>query len=261
MKPVISLVINTFDRPDALAKVLEGVSLQSRRPDEVLVADDGSGEETWKLVESWTRRMVAPTQHVWQEHERFRRTVILNQAIRRSRGNYLIFLDGDCVPHRDFVGDHERLAEPGFWVQGRRCFVKEPFVSEFPAGGVPVWWWSMRGRLSGVLKGIRLPVPIVKRSCELKGILGCNMAFWRDDLEAVNGYDETYIGWGGEDSDLGARLYHLGRPRKLVHGHAVIYHLNHPPLPRDRFRDNSARLAETVKLKKTRCERGLRQDQ
>jgi glycosyltransferase involved in cell wall biosynthesis len=255
----LSLIINTHDQPAALGKVLRGVNLQTRLPDEVLIADDGSEEPTRRLIEEWRRKAKTPVQHVWHAHEGFRRTVILNKAINAAHNDYLVFLDGDCVPHRDFVGDHLRLAEKGFWVQGRRCFVKKPFVADFEAERTPVWQWLLAGRISGVFKGIHLPVPLVRRGTQQRGIIGCNMAFWRDDLVAVNGFDESFTGWGGEDSDLGSRLYHLGRPRKFVHGHAIVFHLNHPAVSRDRASDNFARLAETLRSRKIRCEQGLAQ--
>lgn len=255
----ISLIINTYNRPDALAKVLSGVAHQTRWPDEILIADDGSEQETRHLTVSWGAKSKVPVQHVWQPHEEFRRTVILNKAIRAAKGDYIVFLDGDCVPHNRFIADHEQMAETGFWVQGRRCFVKETFVPAFEADNVSIVQWLLRGRISGGFKALRLPVPIVRRGTEQRGIIGCNMGFWRADLFEVNGFDESFVGWGGEDSDLGSRLYHLGRLRKFVYGRAIVYHLNHPPLPRDKFRDNSARLAETLRSRKIRCEQGLMQ--
>jgi hypothetical protein len=168
-----------------------------------------------------------------------------------------VFLDGDCVPQRRFIADHERLAEQGFWVQGRRCFVKEEFVPEFEADRTSVWRWLLGGRITGGFKALRLPAPIVRRSAEQRGIIGCNMGFWKNDLFAVNGFDESFVGWGGEDSDLGSRLYHLGRLRKFVYGRAIVYHLNHPPVSRDKFRENSARLQETLRSRRIRCEQGL----
>lgn len=253
----ISLIINTYDRPDALAKVLSGVAQQSRWPDEIVIADDGSKEETRQLIDGWRSSSKVSVKHVWQPHLEFRRTVILNKSIRVATSDYIVFLDGDCVPQRKFIADHERLAEQGFWVQGRRCFVKEEFVPEFEADRTSVWRWLLGGRITGGFKALRLPTPIVRRSAEQRGIIGCNMGFWKNDLFAVNGFDESFVGWGGEDSDLGSRLYHLGRLRKFVYGRAIVYHLNHPPVSRDKFRENSARLQETLRSRRIRCEQGL----
>ena len=256
----ISLLISTYNRPDALAKTLAGVVLQSRSPDEVLIADDGSKQPTRDLVLAWGKSQPFPVKHVWHEDDGFRKTVILNKTVLAASGDYLVFTDGDCVPHSKFVADHVALAEKGFWVQGRRCFVAEPFVAEFGPGRTPVWRWMLTGKITGAAKGIRWPVPIVRRDTRQRGIIGCNMGFWRDDVIAVNGFDEDYTGWGtGEDSDIGTRLYHLGRQRKFVYGRAITFHLNHPAAPRDHHAASLARLAKTIAGGKIRCERGLDQ--
>ncbi|HTQ50669.1 MAG TPA: glycosyltransferase family 2 protein [Candidatus Acidoferrales bacterium] len=254
----LSLLISTYNRPEALAKSLAGVTLQSRAPAEVLIADDGSKQPTRDLIRTWARSQSFPVKHVWHEDDGFRKTVILNQAVLKATGDYLVFTDGDCVPHAKFISDHVALAEKGFWVQGRRCFVGERFVPEFEPGRTPVWQWMLTVKITGAAKGIRWPIPIIRRDTRQRGIIGCNMAFWRDDLVSVNGFDEDYSGWGvGEDSDIGTRLYHLGRRRKFVHGRAITFHLNHPQLPREHHAASLARLAETIAAKKIRCEHGL----
>jgi hypothetical protein len=171
-----------------------------------------------------------------------------------------VFLDGDCVPHQKFIADHRALAERGCWVQGRRCFVREQFVSEFTPGETSPALWAIQGRIHRRCKSVRLPFPIIRRDRGQRGILGCNMAFWRDDVVAVNGFDESYQGRGmGADSDLGSRVYNLGRKRKFVYGRALVYHLDHPVAPRPHFDANKARLEEVLNSGKTRCDRGLDQ--
>ena len=255
----LSLLVSTYNQPTALAKVLAGLERQTRWPDEILIADDGSGAATRELIEGWRRKAGCSVEHIWHADEGFRKTVILNKAISAASGDYVVLLDGDCVPHKQFVTDHVGLAERGFWVQGRRCFVREPFVKEFEIGRTLELAWMLSGRITGALKGLRLPWALIRRNTGQRGIIGCNMAFWRSDVVAVNGFDEEYTGWGGEDSDLGTRLYHLGRKRKLVYGHAVVYHLNHPMLPRDRFPTSRARLQSVIESGIVRCERGLDQ--
>jgi GT2 family glycosyltransferase len=253
----ISLVISTYNRPDALVKSLAGITLQTRVPDEILIADDGSEQPTRDLIQTWTRSQSVPAKHLWQAHDGFRKTIILNETVAVATGDYLIFTDGDCVPHPKFVADHAALAESGLWVQGRRCFVREEFAAEFSADKIPAWSWMLSGKITGVAKSIRWPFAIIRRDTEQRGIIGCNMGFWRDDLVAVNGFDEVYTGWGGEDSDIGTRLYHLGRRRKFVYGRAITFHLNHPQQARGLQAANFERLAETIASKKVRCEHGL----
>ena len=254
----LSLIISTYNRPDALAKVFAGVARQSRPPDEMLVSDDGSAEPTRALVAAFAKASPFPVRHVWHPDDGFRKTVILNQSVAEATGDYLVFVDGDCVPHRHYLADHAALAERGCWVQGRRCFVVEKHVAIFDIAHSPVLLWVLAGRITGVGKALRLPFPIVRRDTAQRGIIGCNLAVWRDDLVAINGYDEEYTGWGiGEDSDMGTRLYHLGRRRKFVYAHAVVFHLNHPEPPKAHVAQSLARLAETIRSRKLRCARGL----
>src|SRR5207253_2631346 len=243
----ISLIISTYEQPISLAKVLRGLARQTRSPDEVFIADDGSGAETRELLEQWRSKSPYPVHHLWHAHEGFRKVILLNKAVAAATGDYLVFTDGDCVPHAKFLADHERLAQRGFWVQGRRSYVKEPFVQQFQPGESPLWRWMLTGRMAGIAKGIRLPLPIVFRNKKQRGIIGCNMAFWRDDVLAVNGFDETHLGRGiGPDSDLGTRVYNLGRPRKFIYGQAIVYHLDHPVMPRDNLAAKRDWLAETI---------------
>jgi glycosyltransferase involved in cell wall biosynthesis len=260
MRPAqISLIICTYEQPGPLQQVLQGVERQSAMPGEILIADDGSGAPTRDLISQWQKRLATPLRHIWQPKLGFRRTFILNQAMAAAKGDYIVMLDGDCVPHPKFIADHSALAERNFWVQGRRCFVRENIAATFSPVATPIFSWILMGFITGSTKAVRLPFALVRRDMDLHGILGCNMGIWRDDLLAVNGFDEEYTGWGIEDSDLGARLYQLGRSRKFVHGHAIIYHLNHPMLGRSHVEASRARLAETIRSRKIRCERGVAQ--
>ena len=241
-----------------LAKAFRGLEHQTRWPDEVLFADDGSGEPTKDLIAKFAATAPVPVHHLWHPHDGFRKTIILNKTVAAAAGDYLIFTDADCVPHPKFVADHAALAEKDFWVQGRRCFVREKYVPDFEADKIPAWNWMLTGKITGAAKGVRWPIQIIRRDTKQRGIIGCNMAFWREDIFAVNGFDEDYAGWGtGEDSDIGTRLYHLGRIRKFVYGRAITFHLNHPLMPRDHHAASIARLAETIASRKIRCEHGL----
>jgi glycosyltransferase involved in cell wall biosynthesis len=256
----LSLIIATYNQPASLEKLFQGLALQRKLPDEILVADDGSTDSTRAVIDGWRNTIPVSIHHLWHPDNGFLKTRILNQAVAKAIGDYLVFTDGDCVPHPLFIADHHKLAGPGFWVQGRRCFVRKPFVSEFMPEKTSLWQWMLCGRISRPHKSLRLPFPIVFCNKKQRGIIGCNMAYWRDDIVAVNGFDEAYVGRGmGADSDLGSRLYNLGRPRKFVYGQALVYHLDHTIMPRPHFTANKARLDEVLRSGKTRCERGLHQ--
>lgn len=252
----LSLIIAAYNQRACLEKVFPALAAQTSAPDEIIVADDGSGDGTRELIAAWAKKFSVPLRHLWHADEGFRKLVILNRAVAAATGDYLVFTDGDCVPHQQFIADHRALAEKNYFVQGRRCFVREPFVAEFsPAKTVA---WALTGKISRPHKSLRLPFPLIFRNQKQRGIIGCNMAFWRADVLAVNGYDEIYQGRGmGADSDLGSRLYNLGRQRKFVYGRALVFHLDHPIAPRPHFAANRARLDEVIRSGKTRCERGV----
>ncbi|MFM1556876.1 MAG: glycosyltransferase family 2 protein [Limisphaerales bacterium] len=257
--PNISLIISTYNRPGALSKVLAGVAGQVMPPKEIVLADDGSEELTREVIKKLTVQLPSSLRHVWHKDYGFRKTKILNQAIAEARGDYIVLLDGDCVPHRRFIADHSQLAESGWWVQGRRSFIREHFSPSFQPSRSGFFNWWLRGRASGLFKGVRWPMPFMRHDQAQRGIIGCNMGMWRADLIEVNGFDEEYEGWGLEDSDLGNRLYHMGRHRKLVYGRAIIHHLNHREISRDELPSNHGRLLTALKERRVKCARGLGQ--
>src|SRR5713101_8443065 len=129
--PRLSLIVNTYDQAEYLSRVLNAVHEQASPPDEVLLADDGSGEETRRLFSKWTAAQHVRAEHVWQPHDGFRRARILNQAIARAQSEYLVFLDGDTVPHPQFIADHRQLAQSGAFIQGHRALVQKRAASFF----------------------------------------------------------------------------------------------------------------------------------
>lgn len=257
--PSLSLIVSTYNNPAALDAILARLAADaSGRPREVLIADDGSGPPTREVVEKWTSQAPFPVRHAWHDDRGFRKTRILNAALAQATGDYVVFLDGDCLPARRFIADHLALAERGAFVQGRRAFVDEASVPALLAGRATIPQLVRTGHVSGLFKAVRWPVPIIRRNQAQRGLIGCNLAIWRDDLLAVNGFDEAYEGWGiGEDSDLGSRLYNLGRHRKFVYGRALVFHLNHPQLNKAHVPDSLRRLDETIRSKKIRCADGL----
>ena len=254
----VALVVSTYNRPGELVKVLAGVGQQSRMPDEIIVADDGSTELTGKIIANWKESTGNKATHVWQPDEGFRAARIRNKAIRSSKADYYIFLDGDCVPHPRFVEDHIQLSEESKWIQGRRAFVGQKHVSAYFPGVTNFYKWWILGRTSGLAKGFRWPGGCWERTDQaISRIISCNMGVWARDMERVNGFDESYQGWGLEDTDLGVRLYNAGLQRKIVYGRAVIHHLNHPESPRQELHSNQSKLDRTIKRKSIRCQKGL----
>jgi glycosyltransferase involved in cell wall biosynthesis len=253
-----SVIVSTYNNPRALEAIIARLRNGTCVPKEILVADDGSTDETRTMLDAAIRGDGSVIRHCWHPDEGFRKTRILNQCVARAEGDYLVFLDGDCLPHPRWLEDHLRLAERGTFVQGRRAFIPERFVDQVLDGKMTVQRLFWSGRLDGAFKAIRLPVPRIRRDRDMHGLLGCNLAMWRSDVFHVNGLDEEFEGWGiGEDSDLCARLYNLGIDRKIVHGRGLVYHLNHPELPRTHVPESNRRLQRAIDEGLIRCEAGL----
>ncbi|MDH7516540.1 MAG: glycosyltransferase [Bacteroidota bacterium] len=264
----ISLVIAVYNRADALRLVLTALERQTFRSFEAVIADDGSGEEVGKVVSEFRARLFFPIIHVRQDDRGWRKNAALNAAVRRSRASYLVFIDGDCVPHHRFLEDHwaERAART--FLCGRRVelspaltrdFTEENVRSgRFERFGLRGWWEAVLGRAVRVEDGIRLRRPFLARILhgDMCRMLGSNFSLYRVDLEAINGFDERYEGPGcGEDSDVQFRLELSGCVGKSLRHRAVQYHLWHPVR---RVSEASIRRFEEVRrMRAAWCEEGL----
>ena len=257
--PTVSLIVSTFDQPEYLQRVLDAVSRQSRPPQEMLLADDGSGNETREIFLRWSAPRPFPCRHFWQAHEGFRKAHILNRAVAAANSNYLIFLDGDMVPHPDFIADHCAAARPEAFIQGHRVLVGQKAAAwfgrrELTADRRRALW---QGQISGWKNAYRWPFPCLSKKNHLRGIRGCNFSLWREDMLRVNGYNEDFTGWGREDSEFAARLMNAGVRRLDLCGRALCFHLWHPPVSRGELAVNDELLARAVREKSVRCEQGL----
>jgi glycosyltransferase involved in cell wall biosynthesis len=249
---LISVILTTYQREDALDAVLRALARQSDRGFEVVVADDGSGAPTRAVVERRAALTEIPSRHVWQEDRGFRLAEIRNRAIRASSGTYCIILDGDCIPRPNFIAVHRRLAEPGWFVTGNRVLMSRELTERILAqAGEPECfalrqWIALRrqGRINRMAPLLSLPLGPLRRlrSRAWRGARACNLAVWRRDLDRVDGFDATYNGWGLEDSDLLIRLLRTGVRRKDGNFATGVLHLWHPENDRSLLPDNQRRL-------------------
>jgi glycosyltransferase involved in cell wall biosynthesis len=263
----ISIVVTTYDRDDALDAVLRALSRQDDRNFEVIVADDGSGPATRALIESWTPRFPAPLRHVWQQHNGFRAAEVRNRAIVASTGDYVVFLDGDCLPRRDFVAAHRALAEPGWFVAGNRILLSRTLTEDVLRNRREPETWSLgafvrerlRGGINRLLPLVRFPIAGWRKAVahRWEGCRSCNLAVWRADLDRVDGFDAAFMGWGKEDSDLVVRLLHAGIRRKDGRFATGVLHLWHAPEDRARLPENETRLGGAIGSARVRAEQGL----
>ncbi|MCP3950848.1 MAG: glycosyltransferase [Desulfobacterales bacterium] len=257
----ISVIMTTYNRPEALERVIDGLQVQTRLPGEVIVADDGSGSETAALIERFSGTSPFPLHHVWHADKGFRAASIRNKAIQKSIGNYILSLDGDCVPERHFIEDHARLAEQGFFYQGRRMLVSRALSSRFTFNRSDTVWKKMKLLVSGQIGNghhlLRVPWLPPCVSTSLGGVMSCNMGFYRDDLLAVNGFNEDFTGWGREDSELAVRLFNYGIKRKSHPFMAICFHLWHPENDRSHLLDNDDLLATAQDSGDYFCKNGI----
>lgn len=257
----VALIVNTYNQPEYLARVLESVARQTRLPSEVIVADDGSTDETRQVFARHGNSHPFRASHIWQAKQGFRRSRILNRSIAAASANYLVFLDGDSIPHPRFVEDHVRLAANGAFVQGHRALIEQRAATYFGLGnfGKDRWRALVQGQLRGWKHAYRWPKPLCRNRTDLRGVRGCNLAIWRDDLVRVNGYNEAFVGWGREDSELSLRLMNSGVRRIDVRGWAICYHLWHPPVARDGLATNDRLLSDAIAASAKTCDLGLSQ--
>jgi glycosyltransferase involved in cell wall biosynthesis len=267
MPDLISVIVTTYEREEALEAVLRALAGQSDRGFEVLIADDGSGPATKALIQRWKARLAVALTHVWQPHQGFRAAEIRNRAILLARGDYCIFLDGDCIARPDFIAAHRRLAEPGWFVTGNRVLLSEALTaSVLREGAEPETWGAgrwinvrIRGELNRLGALCKVPLgPLRKLGGKAwEGARSCNLGIWRTDLERVDGFDANYSGWGREDSDLLVRLLHAGVRRKDGRFATGVIHLWHPAADRGQLAGNDARLDAVLRSARMRAERGL----
>jgi glycosyltransferase involved in cell wall biosynthesis len=257
----ISLLATTYNWKDALALCLESALAQTRLPDEIIVADDGSREDTAETVARFARRSPVPLLHVWQEDEGFRAAAARNRGIAASSGDYLIFVDGDVLLDRRFCEDHERHAARGCWVQGSRVLIGRKRTEEILQTGYCRFGPFSRGiqnRKNAVRS--RFLARLVRGANDpLKGVRSCNMAFWRDDAYRVNGFNEEFVGWGREDSEFVVRLANAGIERKNLKHQALVFHLYHPENSRESLPRNDMLLQNAIRSNIIACEKGLRE--
>lgn len=267
--PAASIIMTTYNAPRHLELAMVALEAQSRLDFELHIADDGSTPDTAALVKGFAARASFPVIHSWQPDEGYRKTKILNEAIRKAKADYLIFIDGDCVVHRDFVKMHLALREKGRYLAGRRVDLGPAFSQELTpqmvrSGGL---WALNPGFIMSCLKkdsqywhrSIPVYNPLLRKIFKMEQVddmKGCNFSVDRDAVVKINGFDEDYEGYAREDTDLELRLQKSGLTIKSLKGAAVQYHVWHPRLPESetnkvKLRDISQGVSQAI------CRNGL----
>jgi GT2 family glycosyltransferase len=244
----ITVIVSAYERPKHLWLNLLGLSQQTVCPGEIIVADDGSGEEVRSVAKRFASESKTRVVHVWQPHEDYRLARSRNNAIRAARGEYLVFIDQDCIASPDFVAAHVTGRRLGVFRAGWCVFLDEERSARLTEEAI------RNGQFEGLATAdemktlrkmqrkdnfyafFRRRLRPIKFKPKLRG---GNFSIHKADLEKVNGFDENYVGWGQEDDDLGRRLYLAGIIGESVVASAITFHLHHSP-PADaaaRWRD------------------------
>jgi glycosyltransferase involved in cell wall biosynthesis len=269
--PGLSLVIAVYGAVRPLELIFAALRRQSYGDFEVIVADDGSGEEIRATIERERARSPFPVLHLWHEDRGFRKNVMLNRAILAARADYLVFIDGDCLPHRDFLLDHVQHRSPGALLSGRRVNWSREISDGVTAAEVEsgaferlsskILLDGLMARSANLEDGIRIRSPFLRRILQKNRprILGCNFSVAKELLERVNGFDEEYQAPGlGEDSDLAFRLQLIGVKLITLRYLAVLFHLYHP---RTVVGEANTRLYEAMVARRNPvCRNGLRKE-
>jgi GT2 family glycosyltransferase len=260
-------VVLTYNRSDALLAVLRALAPQCGPEDVVVIADDGSRPEHVQALREGLPRFACPVRHVWHPDTGFTAARARNLGAVNARADYVVFMDGDCVPTAHFAAQHRRLREPGLFVNGSRVLLSERLSTRVLRGETelarlsPLDWLRLRAggdvnKLSHLLCWSSAPGR-VQRAFAWRGIRSCNFGVWYRDLEAVNGFDESFSGWGHEDADLVLRLHHHGLRRKNGFLATEVFHLWHPEHSRAAEAANRERVLRRAQGRAVRATVGL----
>ncbi len=257
--PSTSLIISTYNWPQALRASLNSVKRQTLLPNEVIVADDGSTDDTRKLIKEFQENFPVPLHHCWIEDKGFRLAKARNEALKMAKYAYILQIDGDIMLDKHFVYDHARFAQPGSFVRGSRVLLSKVTSKKIFDGKITNPHVYMRGVIN-FFNGIRMPflqkLISIKRF-SIQGIRGCNMAYWKADAYKVNGYNEEIQGWGREDSEFVARLVNAGIYKRNLRLGGVQYHIYHKEYDRKLLNKNDGILNETLTKNLTWCKNGI----
>lgn len=256
----ISLIISTYNNTTFLELVLKSVANLHTFPSEIIIADDGSTEDTRNLIDKYRAIIPIPIIHSWIPDKGYRLAKSRNVAIAKAKGEYIVSIDGDMVITPNFIKDHRRIMKKGQFVAGSRARLKEKATKRrCQTMDAIIHFWS-RG-LSRRLVLLRIPGLhyLIKGHEGLKKVRGCHMAFWKDDFIQINGFEENFEGWGMEDSEFVQRLLNNGIKRKNAKLLAPAIHLYHKEKSTEHVGRNQEILKETINSCKKRATNGVSQ--
>ena len=259
--PTCSLVTPTYNWSEALELLLLSVLNQTVLPNEVIIADDGSRDDTKHLIEKFQEKFPIPLIHIWHEDLKNRKPKIMNKAIAITKNDYIIEIDGDIIMNKYFIEDHLSFAQKGHYLFGSRVNIQEKLlvnlfskkIIEFNLISKGI---KKRGRTIRIPFLMNFAKSVPHRSLKLRG---CNMSFWKDDFIKINGFNEDLVGWGIDDSEMIQRLHNIGIKGKRLKFAGIAYHIYHKEQSKTHFEINNQIERETTEKKLTFIEKGINQ--
>ena len=257
-----SLLVSTYNRPDALGLCLKTVLQQSILPAEIIIADDGSTDETASLIKSFQENFPVPIKHAWHPDEGFRAAAIRNKGVALCTQDYIVQIDGDIIIHPKFIEDHLEMRETGYFIVGSRVMlspsqttrlIKQGYVDFRKLGRENFSFNSLRNRF---LRNLLASFYKTKGKHKFYA-KGANFAFYKKDILQINGYNEAYVGWGSEDRDIAIRLMNAGIKKLSIKMGAVCYHLYHKKNDRNHELRNEDLMHKAIGNKLIWAENGL----
>jgi glycosyltransferase involved in cell wall biosynthesis len=259
--PSCTLVTPTYNWPEALELLLLSLLRQTVMPNEVIIADDGSREETKKLITDFQKKFPIPLIHIWHEDLKNRKPTIMNKAIAKAKYDYIIEIDGDIIMNPYFVEDHLTFAEKGHYLYGSRVNIKEKILPELFSKKILDFNLFSKG-IKKRGRTIRFPflmnfvTSVDQRSRKLRG---CNMSFWREDFIKINGFNENLVGWGIDDSEMIQRMHNLGIKGKRLKFSGIAYHIYHKEQSKSHLEINNEIERQTTENRLTFIDKGINQ--
>ncbi len=259
--PTCSLVTPTYNWPEALELLLQSVLKQTVLPNEVIIADDGSREDTKNLIEGFQKKFPIPLIHIWHEDKKNRKPKIMNKAIAASKYNYIIEIDGDIIMNNSFIEDHLTFAEKGHYLFGSRVNIQEKLLSKLFSNKILSFNFFSKGIKK---RGRTIRIPFLMQfaksvSQRSKKLRGCNMSFWKEDFIKINGFNESLVGWGIDDSEMIQRLHNIGIKGKRLKFAGIAYHIYHKEQSKSHIEINNEIERLTTEKKLTFIEKGINQ--
>ncbi len=259
--PRCTLVTPTYNWPEALELLLLSTMNQSVLPNEVIIADDGSRDDTKQLIASFQKEFPVPLIHIWHQDIKNRKPSIMNQAIARANFDYIVEIDGDIIMNKHFIEDHLSFAKKGYYLFGSRVNIQEKLLPKLFAKKIIHFNFfskdiKKRGRTIRIPFLMNFAKSVDQRSKKLRG---CNMSFWKEDFIKVNGFNESLVGWGIDDSEMIQRLHNIGIKGKRLKFAGIAYHIYHKEQSKSHFAINDEIEKETTKKKLTFIEKGINQ--